>query len=127
MGTAKTQKDARQTPFETDFPRFLLRKSTARRMLREVFRKDARLALHEKRPSLFCVVFPYLSLSCPFGALACYLSILAYPLSHARFSPLGDFGVALHQQGASLHILPSNAQVFFRGFSSYIYGSNVLY
>ena len=42
---------------------------------------------------------PYLSLSCLFGALACYLSILAYPLSHARFSPLGDFGVALPPRG----------------------------
>ena len=39
MGTAKTQKDARQNPSETDFPRFLLRQSTARRFLR----KDASL------------------------------------------------------------------------------------
>ena len=28
-GTAKTQKEARQNPSETDFPRFLLRQSTA--------------------------------------------------------------------------------------------------
>ena len=98
---------------------------------------DFTLALHEKRPRVFCVVFPYLSLSYLFGALACYLSILAYPLSHARFSPLGDFGSGpatagwwqgpLQRGSVSLRMLPSNAQVFFRGFSSYIYGSNVLY
>ena len=43
----------------------------------------------EKRPSVFCVVFPYLSLSCLFGVLACYLSILSYPSPPARLHMLG--------------------------------------
>ena len=57
------------------------------------------LALHEKGPSVFCVVFPYLSLSCLFGALACYLSFLSYPSPHAWFSPSGDFGSGPSHRG----------------------------
>ena len=63
-----------------------------------------RFTLHEKRPSIFCVVFPYLSLSCLFGAPACYLSILSYPSPPARlYMPgkrKGVYGCGPRHRGA---------------------------
>ena len=47
--------------------------------------------MYKMRPRGFCVLFPYLSRSYLFGALACYLLILAYPLSRAWFSPKAIF------------------------------------
>ena len=45
---------------------------------------DFALALHERRLRDFCVAFPYLSFAYLFGARACYLSFLAYLLSHPQ-------------------------------------------
>ena len=55
---------------------------------RQIFRKDANLAEHEKRSKVFCVRFPYLSFTCLFGALACYLSSLSI---HCRLRDMLDF------------------------------------